>query len=118
MATASTNLSKVCLPYHQTFESREISNGFCFALCYEKESVPFIFCLLLGNFAVFIFVKNYFQFHDGVYLVLLMGLLEGYFVPLYSFHLTPTSFDQKVSFFNTFVKRFILDAIGYILKES
>ena len=36
------------------------------------------------------------QFHDGVYLVLLMGLLEGYFVPLYSFHLTPTAFDQKV----------------------
>ncbi|XP_074656404.1 beta-parvin-like isoform X2 [Tubulanus polymorphus] len=36
------------------------------------------------------------QFHDGVYLVLLMGLLEGYFVPLYSFHLTPTTFEQKV----------------------
>lgn len=27
------------------------------------------------------------QFQDGVYLVLLMGLLEGYFVPLYSFYL-------------------------------
>ncbi|XP_069126020.1 beta-parvin-like [Argopecten irradians] len=36
------------------------------------------------------------QFHDGVYLVLLMGLLEGYFVPLYDFHLTPTSFEEKV----------------------
>ncbi|XP_013383794.1 beta-parvin-like [Lingula anatina] len=36
------------------------------------------------------------QFHDGVYLVLLMGLLEGYFVPLHCFHLTPTSFEQKV----------------------
>ncbi|KAJ8315441.1 hypothetical protein KUTeg_007591 [Tegillarca granosa] len=36
------------------------------------------------------------QFHDGVYLVLLMGLLEGYFVPLYDFHLTPTTFDQKM----------------------
>ncbi|XP_067145096.1 beta-parvin isoform X2 [Centruroides vittatus] len=36
------------------------------------------------------------QFHDGVYLTLLMGLLEGYFVPLFSFNLTPTSFDQKV----------------------
>jgi parvin len=36
------------------------------------------------------------QFHDGVYLVLLMGLLEGYFVPLYSFHLTPTKFEEKV----------------------
>ena len=37
------------------------------------------------------------QFHDGVYFVLLVGLLEGYFVPLYSFHLTPTDFEQKVS---------------------
>lgn len=36
------------------------------------------------------------QFHDGVHLVLLMGLLEGYFVPLYDFHLTPEDFDQKV----------------------
>lgn len=36
------------------------------------------------------------QFHDGVFLVLLMGLLEGYFVPLYSFHQTPTSMEQKV----------------------
>lgn len=25
-----------------------------------------------------------------------MGLLEGYFVPLYSFHLTPSTFEQKV----------------------
>ncbi|XP_003367156.1 beta-parvin [Trichinella spiralis] len=30
------------------------------------------------------------------FLVLLMGLLENYFVPLYGFHLTPTDFDQKV----------------------
>uniref|UniRef100_A0A667FM46 Parvin beta n=1 Tax=Lynx canadensis TaxID=61383 RepID=A0A667FM46_LYNCA len=36
------------------------------------------------------------KFADGVYLVLLMGLLEDYFVPLYNFHLTPDSFDQKV----------------------
>nr|CAD7453020.1 unnamed protein product [Timema tahoe] len=36
------------------------------------------------------------QFHDGVYLTLLMGLLEGFFVPLYSFHLTPQDFEQKV----------------------
>jgi len=35
------------------------------------------------------------QFHDGVYFSLLMGLLEGYFVPLYSFHLTPNCFDEK-----------------------
>jgi len=36
------------------------------------------------------------QFHDGVYLILLMGLLEGYFVPLFEFHLTPKDFEQKV----------------------
>lgn len=36
------------------------------------------------------------QFHDGVYLCLLMGLLEGFFVPLYDFHLIPEDFDQKV----------------------
>ncbi|XP_064628603.1 beta-parvin-like [Lineus longissimus] len=36
------------------------------------------------------------QFHDGVFLVLLMGLLENYFVTLHSFHLTPTTFEQKV----------------------
>ncbi|KAL8611436.1 hypothetical protein ACOMHN_014491 [Nucella lapillus] len=40
-------------------------------------------------------LEGYF-FHDGVYLVMLMGLLEGYFVPLYNFHLTPTTFEQKV----------------------
>lgn len=36
------------------------------------------------------------QFHDGVFLTLLMGLLEGFFVPLYSFHLTPKDHEQKV----------------------
>jgi len=36
------------------------------------------------------------QFHDGVYLTLIMGLLEGFFEPLCSFHLTPQDFDQKV----------------------
>lgn len=36
------------------------------------------------------------QFHDGVYLVILMGLLEGFFVPHYAFHLTPQEFEQKV----------------------
>ncbi|XP_019399870.1 PREDICTED: beta-parvin isoform X2 [Crocodylus porosus] len=38
------------------------------------------------------------QFADGVYLVLLMGLLEDYFVPLHNFYLTPESFDQKGAF--------------------
>jgi len=36
------------------------------------------------------------QFSDGVYLIFLMGLLEGYFVPLSELHLTPKDFEQKV----------------------
>ncbi|CAG5127034.1 unnamed protein product [Candidula unifasciata] len=36
------------------------------------------------------------QFHDGVFLIMLMGLLEGYFTPLYQFHVTPTTFEQRV----------------------
>lgn len=36
------------------------------------------------------------QFHDGVYLIMLMGLLGGFFVPHYSFYLTPNEFEQKV----------------------
>ena len=37
------------------------------------------------------------QFADGVFLVLLVGLLESYFVPLYEFHITPQVFDEKVN---------------------
>ena len=37
------------------------------------------------------------QFADGVFLCLLSGLLEGYFVPLFDFHLTPGSFEEKVA---------------------
>lgn len=36
------------------------------------------------------------QFHDGVFLTLLLGLLEGFFVPLSSFHLTPQNHEHKV----------------------
>jgi len=36
------------------------------------------------------------QFHDGVYLILLLGSLEGFFVPLYDFYLTPHDAEQKV----------------------
>jgi len=35
------------------------------------------------------------QFQDGVFLILLMGLLEGYFVPLYKFHLQVNSNEDK-----------------------
>ena len=44
------------------------------------------------------------QFSDGVFLVLIVGLLEGYFVPLYEFHLTPQvifkSFRQQLDLTN------------------
>jgi len=36
------------------------------------------------------------QFQDGVYMCMLMGLLEGFFIPLHSYHLTPTTQQQKV----------------------
>lgn len=36
------------------------------------------------------------QFQDGVFLILLMGLLEGYFVPLYKFHLQVNNNDEKL----------------------
>ncbi|GAB1599719.1 alpha-parvin-like isoform X2 [Argonauta hians] len=36
------------------------------------------------------------QFHDGFYLILLMGLLEGYFVSLGFIHQTATTFEEKI----------------------
>ena len=33
---------------------------------------------------------------NGVYFCLLVGILEGYFIPLYEFHLNPESFDEKL----------------------
>ncbi|CAJ0580179.1 unnamed protein product, partial [Mesorhabditis spiculigera] len=36
------------------------------------------------------------QFQDGVFLVLLMGLLEGYFVPLHHFHLQVSTHEEKM----------------------
>uniref|UniRef100_A0A8R1HH98 Calponin-homology (CH) domain-containing protein n=3 Tax=Caenorhabditis japonica TaxID=281687 RepID=A0A8R1HH98_CAEJA len=36
------------------------------------------------------------QFQDGVFLVLLVGLLEGYFVPLYHFNLQVQNHEEKV----------------------
>lgn len=36
------------------------------------------------------------QFQDGVFLILLMGLLEGYYVPLYKFHLQAANNDEKL----------------------
>jgi len=36
------------------------------------------------------------QFSDGINLILLMGLLEGYFVPTYLYSLTPKTFEDKV----------------------
>nr|XP_040017967.1 beta-parvin isoform X1 [Gasterosteus aculeatus aculeatus] len=50
----------------------------------------------LESQSVYVFMSMCMQFADGVYLILLMGLLENYFVPLYNFFLTPESFEQKV----------------------
>ncbi|CAH3180903.1 unnamed protein product, partial [Porites lobata] len=36
------------------------------------------------------------QFHDGVYLIFLLGLLEGFSVPLYQYYITPANKDQKL----------------------
>uniref|UniRef100_A0A672NZG7 Alpha-parvin-like n=1 Tax=Sinocyclocheilus grahami TaxID=75366 RepID=A0A672NZG7_SINGR len=44
------------------------------------------------------------KFADGVNLVLLMGLLEEYFVPLYNFFLIPENFDHKLY---NFMKKYI-----------
>nr|BAN21420.1 parvin [Riptortus pedestris] len=41
-------------------------------------------------------------FDDGVYLIVLIGLLEGFFVPLYEYHVTPHDFEQKVHNVNFF----------------
>ncbi|KAH9284842.1 Alpha-parvin [Echinococcus granulosus] len=34
---------------------------------------------------------------DGVYFLLLMGLLGGYFIPLHKFHLAPRTNEQKLA---------------------
>ena len=37
------------------------------------------------------------QFHDGVYLVILVGALGKFFVPLYNYKIAPTTTDEKVN---------------------
>ena len=37
------------------------------------------------------------QFQSGVNLVLMLGLLEGYYIPHYLWHYTPKNFEEKVS---------------------
>jgi parvin len=36
------------------------------------------------------------QFHNGVNFILMMGLLEGYFIPLHLYHYNPTTVDNKI----------------------
>ena len=36
------------------------------------------------------------QFHNGTYFILMMGLLEGYFVPLHHYRYNPSIVDEKV----------------------
>ncbi|VDO11990.1 unnamed protein product [Rodentolepis nana] len=37
------------------------------------------------------------EMNDGVYFLLLLGLLGGYFIPLHRFHLTPRTDEQKLA---------------------
>lgn len=39
---------------------------------------------------------SFFQFSDGVYFIMLLGIFQDYFVPLYEYTLTPETFEQKV----------------------
>ncbi|KAL3106819.1 hypothetical protein niasHT_018218 [Heterodera trifolii] len=50
------------------------------------------------------------QFQDGVFLILLMGLLEGYFVPLYKFHLQVNNNDEKLK--NVQFAYFLMEEAG------
>uniref|UniRef100_A0A914H222 Major facilitator superfamily (MFS) profile domain-containing protein n=1 Tax=Globodera rostochiensis TaxID=31243 RepID=A0A914H222_GLORO len=50
------------------------------------------------------------QFQDGVFLILLMGLLEGYFVPLYKFHLQVNNNEEKLK--NVQFAYFLMDEAG------
>ncbi|KAI6192610.1 hypothetical protein M3Y99_01925000 [Aphelenchoides fujianensis] len=50
------------------------------------------------------------QFQDGVFLILLMGLLEGYFVPLYKFSLQVTSTVEKLK--NVNFASFLMEEAG------
>jgi len=50
------------------------------------------------------------QFQDGVFLILLMGLLEGYFVPLYKFHLQVNGTEEKIK--NVQFAFFLMDEAG------
>ena len=40
------------------------------------------------------------DFHDGVRLILLMGCLEKFFVPLHTYHLSPTTDEQRLENMN------------------
>lgn len=41
---------------------------------------------------------------DGVYLLLLMGLLGGYFIPPHHYHLTPRTDEQKLANLQLFIQ--------------
>ena len=73
-------------------------------VCSSFNSLTPIYCKLYCYYHGFVNVRYWndlfiLQFHDGVFFILLMGLLEGYYVPLHCYHMTPTTFDQKVRSF-------------------
>ncbi|VDP15811.1 unnamed protein product [Soboliphyme baturini] len=66
-----------------------------FGLRSERDAFDTLKGLFLSPFALQVTDFDT-QFQDGVFLVILMGLLERYFVPLHSFYLTPSTFEEKV----------------------
>ena len=50
------------------------------------------------------------DFADGVRLILLMGSLEGFFIPFYNFHLHPTTKEERLENINYAFK--LIEEIG------
>lgn len=48
------------------------------------------------NYSNVVSCVSFFQFSDGVYFIMLLGIFQDYFVPLYEYTLTPETFEQKV----------------------
>ena len=52
---------------------------------YSSDVAMLVYCLFLT------------QFHNGVNFVFMMGILEGYCVPIYLYKTSPVTVDEKVS---------------------
>ena len=66
---------------------------------------PLVYCSLCVRviFEFLLYMDHLFiatftiQFYDGVVLIILMGLLDNYFIPLSEYYSSPVGFDQQVS---------------------